>query len=314
MVIKYFSMFSGIGGFELGMEKSKHEFECIGFSEVDKYATSIYNRHFPRHKCFGDATRINPEELEDFSILIGGFPCQAFSKAGSRKGFADTRGTLFFELARILKYKAPRYFLFENVANLLSHDGGRTFQTILKVCNDLGYDVQWQIYNSCEYGVPQKRERLYLKGYYRRECGSEILSLFRSSKETADLNAPERKDYPNQEPLRIATATKKGYDEAFPYDGVRLDHPKGSTGRGRVQKDLAGTLTCGGNWGTIDQDFLIRRLTPKECERLQGFPDDWTKFGKDGELISDTQRYKCCGNAVTVNVIQHIFDNWDLRS
>ena len=109
-------------------------------------------------------------------------------------------------------------------------------------------------------------------------------------------------------PLKIATATKKGYDEAFPHDGVRLDNPDGSTDRGRVQKNLAGTLTCGGNWGTVNQDFLIRRLTPVECERLQGFPDNWTKYGKDGELISDTQRYKCCGNAVTTNVIAAIIE------
>ena len=109
-------------------------------------------------------------------------------------------------------------------------------------------------------------------------------------------------------PLKIATATKKGYDEAFPCDGVRLDYPNGSTGRGRVQKNLAGTLSCGGNWGTVDQDFLIRRLTPVECERLQGFSDDWTKWGKDGELISDTQRYKCLGNAVTTNVVTEIIE------
>ena len=125
--MKYFSMFSGIGGFEYGMEQSKHDFECVGFCEVDKYAISIYTRHFPTHRNYGDATKINTEELEDFQFLVGGFPCQAFSIAGKRKGFEDARGTLFFEIARVLRDKKPQYFLLENVKGLLSHDGGGDF-------------------------------------------------------------------------------------------------------------------------------------------------------------------------------------------
>ena len=146
--IKYLSIFSGIGGFEYGMQQSNKEFECIGYSEVDKFAKSIYKNHFPGHKDLGDATKIRTEELADFDLLVGGFPCQAFSMAGYRKGFDDTRGTLFFELARILKDKRPKYFLFENVKGLLSHDKGKTFQTILEVLSDLGYDVEWCVLNS----------------------------------------------------------------------------------------------------------------------------------------------------------------------
>ena len=113
-------------------------------------------------------------------------------------------------------------------------------------------------------------------------------------------------------PVKITTATKKGYDEAYPNDGVRLDHPGSNTGRGRVQQDSTGALTCNGQWGTLTNDYKVRRLTPLECERLQGFPDNWTKYGADDEIISDTQRYKCCGNAVTTNVITYIFNNWEL--
>lgn len=182
MKIRYLSLFSGIGGFEYGLQNSKHEFECIGFSEIDKYAKSIYIRHFPGHKDLGDATKIKTEELQDFDFLVGGFPCQAFSVAGKRRGFDDTRGTLFFEIARILKDKRPKYFLLENVRGLLSHNKGKTFQTILGVLSDLGYDVQWQVHNSKDYGVPQRRERVFIKGYSRRECRGQVLS-FRGNNE-----------------------------------------------------------------------------------------------------------------------------------
>ena len=154
-------MFSGIGGFEYGLQNSKYNFECVGACEVDKYAKSIYFRQFPNQKDFGDATELKTEELPDFDFLVGGFPCQAFSNAGKKRGFDDTRGTLFFEIARVLKDKRPRYFLLENVRGLLSHNKGKTFQTILEVLSDLGYELQWTLLNSKDFGVPQRRESLY---------------------------------------------------------------------------------------------------------------------------------------------------------
>lgn len=285
--MKYFSMFSGIGGFEYGLEKSQHNFECIGYSEVDKYAESIYKRNFPNHIGYGDATKIRTGELPDFEFLVGGFPCQAFSIAGKRRGFDDTRGTLFFEIARILRDKAPRYFLLENVKGLLSHDKGKTFQTILEVLDELRYNVSWSIYNSKDYGVPQNRERIFLKGYYRGECGGEIF--------------PQKRD---------------GGKVTNEMRLIQLNNNK-SRPQGERIYDLDGLSCCltvngggGGKTGLYmvdDNDgYCVRRLTPKECERLQGFPDDWTKYGVDGELISDNQRYKCCGNAVTTNVITAI--------
>ena len=177
MTIRYFSMFSGIGGFELGLQNSKHNFECVGYSEIDGYARSIYEKNFPNHTCFGDATKIKTEELPDFDFLVGGFPCQAFSIAGQRRGFDDTRGTLFFEIARILKDKRPKYFLLENVRGLLSHDKGKTFQTILGVLSDLGYNIKFEVLNSKDFGIPQRRERIFIKGYNRKECGQEVLSF-----------------------------------------------------------------------------------------------------------------------------------------
>ena len=141
--ITYFSMFSGIGGFEYGLQQSKHNFKCVGFSEIDKFAKSVYQKHYPNHTDYGDATKIKTNELSDFDFLVSGFPCQDFSIAGGRAGFDGTRGTLFFEVARILKDKKPRYFLLENVKGLLSHGRGKTFQTILKILSNLGYNIEW---------------------------------------------------------------------------------------------------------------------------------------------------------------------------
>lgn len=185
MTLKYFSMFSGIGGFKLGIEASNIDAECVGYSEVDKYAISIYEKNFPNHKGFGDATEIRTEELPEFDLLVGGFPCQAFSVAGHRRGFDDTRGTLFFEIARVLRDKRPKYFLLENVKGLLSHDKGKTFQTILEILSDLGYYVKWEVYNSKEF-VPQNRERIFLEGYLRDRCGGEVLHQPRKGRETVE--------------------------------------------------------------------------------------------------------------------------------
>ena len=192
--IKYFSMFSGIGGFEYGLQQAKYDFECVGYCEIDKYARSIYERHFPDHPFFGDATKIKTEELPDFELLVGGFPCQAFSVAGKRKGFNDTRGTLFFEIARVLKDKRPRYFLLENVKGLLSHDNGKTFQVILEVLSDLGYYVQWTVLNSKDW-VPQNRERIFIEGYFGRECGPEVLSIRRNGEEDTDTRQVSKQYY-----------------------------------------------------------------------------------------------------------------------
>ena len=167
MTIRYFSMFSGIGGFEYGLQQSKHDFKNVGYSEIDKYAVSIYEKHYPNHTNYGDATKINTEDLPNFDFLVGGFPCQSFSIAGRREGLNDTRGTLFFEIARILKDKEPKCFLLENVRNLLSHDKGNTFKTIIRVFSEIGYDVQWKVYNSRNHGVCQNRERIFIVGLHR---------------------------------------------------------------------------------------------------------------------------------------------------
>ena len=299
---------------------------CVGFSEIDKYASSVYQRHFGGHKPYGDIAAIDTADIPDFDILVGGFPCQAFSIAGKRGGFEDTRGTLFFELARILADKKPGYFCFENVKGLLSHDKGRTFKTIITTLDDLGYDLQWQVLNSKHFGVPQNRERVFIVGNLRDRSRPQVFPFGASDQRVNDIKVAGTLDDGGRE--KRHESIRRVYDP----DGLAPTIPTG-TGGGVMPKilspqvsrsdsgrkirhkvtDIAPTIRAtqyksGDNQPKVATGARIRRLTPLECERLQAFPDHWTQHGKDGELISDSQRYKMCGNAVTVNVIQAIFE------
>ena len=293
MTLKIFSMFSGIGGFELGIQnstlKNRHHTkpELVGYSEIDKYAIQIFEKHFEGVKNFGDATQIRGDELPDFDVLVGGFPCQAFSIAGKREGFGDTRGTLFFDIARICAEKRPKYLVLENVRGLLSHDEGKTFQTILRVLADLGYAVEWQVLNSKDFGVPQNRQRIFIVGYLG---GFPRRILFSNegagTKSDTDLTL-------QKEDCRLLKELTQGKSQ-----GERVYDPSGLS---VTLASQAGGL--GAKTGLYQvENHRIRRLTPVECERLQGFPDGWT------EGFSDTRRYKTLGNAVTTNVITALFN------
>lgn len=150
---------------------------CVAYSEIDKYAIATYEHNWKGHTNYGDATTINERQLPDFDLLVGGFPCQAFSVAGKRHGFNDTRGTLFFDIARILKHKRPRHLVLENVKGLLSHDSGKTFSTILGVLTDIGYDVEWQVLNAKDFGVPQNRERVFIVGHLGGKCRRQVFPI-----------------------------------------------------------------------------------------------------------------------------------------
>lgn len=309
--MKIFSTFSGIGGFEVGIENaSAGQHEVVGYSEIDKFAIKVYENHFKGVKNYGDITKINTDELPDFDILVGGFPCQAFSIAGKRQGFEDTRGTLFFELARILKAKTPRLFVFENVKGLLNHDGGNTFKTIISTIDELGYDCQWQVLNSKNFGVPQNRERVIIVGHLRDTPRPEVFPITGSCKQisnsvevagTLETDGWEKRfeqirrvhstdgispTIPTgtgggvMTKIQVREATKKGYDEATVGQSINLAQPNSKTRRGRVS-DIANTIDTSMQQHTLTPDMRIRRLTPLECERLQGFPDNWTKFGID---------------------------------
>ena len=176
MTIKYIDLFAGVGGFRVGINKAHPDWECVYSNEYDKYANSVYKKHYER--CDDrDIRTVKTEEIPDHDLLVGGFPCQAFSVAGKRRGFEDTRGTLFFEIARIAKQKQPRLLLLENVKGLLSHDSGNTFKTILRSLDELGYDCQWQVLNSKDFGVPQNRERVFIIGHLRGTSRPEVFPI-----------------------------------------------------------------------------------------------------------------------------------------
>lgn len=291
-MIKYFSSFSGIGGFELGIGQAV-DAECVGYSEIEPHAISVYERHF-NHKNYGDITKIKADTIPDHDIFVGGFPCQAFSVAGKRKGFDDTRGTLFFEIARILSAKRPQLFLLENVKGLLSHDNGRTFEIIITTLDELGYDLQWQVLNSKNFGVPQNRERVFVVGHLRGTRRPEVFPIQRIHGVFDSANEPKRGRTQAVVSPTLKAAGNMKADDAFVIDA---SYPS----RVRRYNKVVPTIRDYGSGGNkMPMVNAIRRLTPTECERLQGFPDGWTAG------LADSHRYKCLGNAVTVNVIKAI--------
>ncbi|ECB9807513.1 DNA cytosine methyltransferase, partial [Listeria monocytogenes] len=357
-----------------------------------------------------DITSISDDLIRSIGrvdIITGGFPCQAFSIAGKRRGFEDTRGTLFFEIMRWAAILKPETLFLENVPGLLSHDEGITFETILRKMDAAGYDAEWDCLNACQFGVPQSRERIFLIGHSRKGCRRKVFPLERCN-EQANLErinkinkiydhsqvlfpeseeafsfaqkttcipvlSPEREEKRqngrrfktqgepaftltaqdrhglilSSEPkskvllegninpsskgmngnvfseqglsptittnkgeglkIRIREATKKGYAEAARYDGINLSMPKSETRRGRVAKQMTSTLDTGCQQGVVVEEMRIRKLTPLECWRLQGFPD-WA-FAAAAKVNSNSQLYKQAGNSVAVPVIVAIAEN-----
>ena len=263
-MIKFVDMFSGIGGFREGLTRAGG-FECVGHCEIDKYANRSYNALFDtKGEWFvEDARKADPETMPDFELLCGGFPCQTFSIAGSRKGFGDPRGTLFFELARLAETRKPEYLLFENVPGLLNHDGGRTFATILNTLDRLGYAVEWQCLNSKDFGVPQSRNRVYIIGYLDERCRGKVFPFTETTGgsliQTHGGHQGERVYSPEglsctlaanpggfggktglyEVGVPIKCATKTGYQLAQVGDSIDLSYATVNSRRGRVGKEIA---------------------------------------------------------------------------
>ena len=361
-------MFAGIGGFRAGLTRAGG-FQCVGHCEIDKYADASYHAiHDIREeeRYYPDARAIDPNDLPDFDLLCGGFPCQAFSNAGRRRGFADARGTLFFEIARLAQAKRPAYLLLENVPGLLNHDGGRTFAAILHTLDRLGYGLEWQVLNSKDFGVPQSRKRVYLIGYLDERCRGKVFPFTETAGTSLVQILPgaqgSRIYSPNgvsctltsqaggmggktglyEVGLPIKENTKKGYKMAYPGDSISLAFAGLNTRRGRVGRKIAHTLTTNSDQGTLEARAVltperetvrqngrriksaeepmftltaqdrhgvlfggrIRRLTPKECLRLQGWRDE--QIDRVLPLQSDAQLYKQAGNGVTVTVVEAI--------
>ncbi|MGX0298280.1 DNA (cytosine-5)-methyltransferase 1 [Staphylococcus hominis] len=398
--MKFIDICSGIGGFRSALEKHGHE--CVVFAEIDKFAKQSYKAIYDteNEEELDDITSVTDEHFRLYrgqvDIITGGFPCQTFSIAGNRRGFEDTRGTIFFHIARAIKEIQPSYVLLENVKGLLSHDKGRTYGTIVQALDELGYFIEWGLFNSKYWGVPQNRERVYIlvtrkdvwkepklfnllkqqtsvdtrlvdiletnvdESYYLSEEKTRKLTLnedlsgrlnhydYRDvdsvhsvNKVSPTLNTMQggdrqpkvavvgntsnthhnahnvhdvnglsptiaARDYKGAKQIAIREATKKGYVEAMEGDSVNTSFPNSKTRRGRVGKQVAQTLQAGDiNQGVVTNDIRIRKLTPLECWRLQGFTDDQFYKAKNSD-VSNSQLYKQAGNAVTVNVVDAI--------
>ena len=409
--MKFLDFFSGIGGFRLGFELAGHE--CVGHVEWDKYAQQSYKamyskgreKEYEKEFCGWDITEVRADQLPRADVWNFGAPCQDFSMAGKRAGLGGERSSLVHEVFRLVRETPeadrPTWLIYENVKGLLSSNGGRDFLAIITEMAELGYDVEWQLFNSKNYGVPQNRERVYTIGHLRGRSGGKILPItgtdgqasvpikivahrngYRRNMQTFSPEGitealdtgqgggrghhviesracitPDRVNKRQNgrrfkepgEPMftltaqdihgvAIREATKQGYAIAEPGDPINLEHPNSKTRRGRVGKEVAQTLTTSCNQAVIEPTIIddtyknrepreytdysptlrsersglkvnngirIRKLTPKECWRLQGFPDEYFHRAKSSG-VSDSQLYKQAGNSVTVSVVYEI--------
>jgi DNA (cytosine-5)-methyltransferase 1 len=244
-----------------------------------------------------------PNTLPKFDLLVSSIPGEAFSNTGNRKGFQDSRGDMFFEVTRILRAKRPAYLLVEFVPAVLSHDGGRTFATMLNELLRLGYSgIEWQILDGADFGTPQARRRLYVVGYADRGCAGAVLPIRSAdAKNSIQLMKRSHDERRQHKPLFVKEATKRGYKEAYPGDSVDLSFPGHDTRRGRVGSGVAHTIDTCGKQGVVTSEGRIRRLTPRECFRLQGF----SEYQIDSFLktCTDKHAYRLAGNATAVNVV-----------
>ncbi len=274
-------MFAGIGGFRSGLSKVGDIFLPVGYCEIDSHTRRAYEALYDTkgEVFYEDARKIDPDELPDIDLICGGFPCQTFSIAGQRRGFADARGTLFFEIARIARVKKPMFLFLENVPGLLSHDGGRTFATILSSLDELGYDVTWEVLNSADHYVAQSRKRVFIVGFFRERCAGKVLSFREANPKTMLQRFPGRQgsrvysaDGLSQTltsgsggfaghtglyeiKLPIKSKTISGYQMAYPGDSIDLAYADQNSRRGRVGHDIAHTLTPSATQGVFFIDM-----------------------------------------------------------
>ncbi|ARD90403.1 DNA (cytosine-5-)-methyltransferase [Lactococcus lactis subsp. cremoris] len=297
---KMIDLFAGIGGTRLGFHQTE-KVKSVFSSEIDKFAIKTYKANFG-DEPHGDITKIDEKDIPDHDILVGGFPCQAFSQAGKKLGFDDTRGTLFFEIARIIKEKRPKAFLLENVKNLKTHDKGRTFKTILNTLEELDYEVHTALFKARDFGLPQNRERIYIVGFDRKSISNY-----------SDFQMPT----PLQEKTRVGNILESVVDDKYTisdklWDGHqrrKTENKKNGKGFGYTlfNQDSEYTNTLSARYYKDGSEILIeqknknpRKITPREAARLQGFPENFII------PVSDTQAYKEFGNSVAVPTIHAI--------
>lgn len=284
--INLLDLFSGIGGFHLGLERAGFKVNSFN-SEIDKYAIEVYKHNFKQSKYVGSVTDVRGSELPRIDAITFGSPCQDFSLAGNRKGMAGERSSLILEAIRLIQECRPRFFIWENVKGTFSSNAGEDFAAILQAFANIGgYRLEWQLLNT-KWFLPQNRERVYLVGYTPKGSRGQIFPILEINTEgiSNTLTSVHKDNY--------VVGTLRTHNDGKGFRKVvGTDCP---TIPARAREDGSGQPIIG-------NEQTIRRLTPIECERLQGFPDNWTLANG----ISDTQRYKMCGNAVTVDVVEAV--------
>lgn len=319
--ITFIDFFAGIGGFRLGLESAG--FKCIGFCENDKFAIKSYrNMYNTEGEWFSDdISKLKSEDIPNADIWTFGFPCQDISVAGRRTGLEGNRSSLYYKVIEKIKGKKeedkPRWLIAENVKNLLSINGGWDFARVLTAMDEAGYDIEWQLFNSKDYGVPQNRERIYIIGHLRTKPSRQILPIQRKNSAALKQIIGGKQGYRTYDISGIScTLTSNGgglgvktglYLETYPIQSPNRINKKQNGRRMKKTNESMFTITSQDRHGVGIKDkneFRIRRLTPRECFRLQGFPDEY--FDKAQEVNSDNQLYKQAGNAVTVNVVYKI--------
>lgn len=302
------SLFAGIGGFDIGFENAG--FEIVWANDFDKYAVETYKANVGKHIVLGDI-RVEKENIPEHDVLVGGFPCQPFSTFGKLQGFKDEeRGGLFFEIKDILERHKTKVVVLENVKNLVNHDGGETFKRIITELDSIGYDCYYQVLNSADYGIPQRRNRIFIVGFLR--------GGFKESK----FIFPEKKELKvTTQDLLDKNVDKKYFLTKKLEKTILGEGTKGYIVKPTIDQEISKTLTATmhkmhrasqDNYVTDlesralfedEERTSLRKLTPNECRKLQGFPSDWV------QVVSDCQAYKQFGNAVTVDVIYAIATN-----
>lgn len=295
--LKVVSLFSGAGGLDLGFHNAG--FEIIWANDNDKFAVQTYRENFKNEIVLGDINEISFDEIPSADVVIGGFPCQPFSMMGSELGFEDARGTLFFTIASILKHLQsreiqPKVVVLENVQRLLTHDKGRTFAVIKKILEkDLGYKLYYQVLNSADYGVPQTRNRMFIVAFMNHNINFEFPEKVEPTKTFPDLLEVDVDDKYFLSDRILKTVMSYGTKNFSAKPEIDLE----------IARPLCATMhkmhrACQDNY--VTDNGRVRRITPREAARLQGFPDDFTI------PVSDTQAYRQFGNAVTVNVAEKV--------
>ena len=296
---KAIDLFAGIGGIRLGFANAfKENIEFVFSSEIDKYAQQTYKANFDGDVA-GDITKIDEKDIPSHDILLAGFPCQAFSIAGKRLGFEDTRGTLFFEVARIIKYHKPKILFLENVKGFVNHDNGNTFRVVKETLEEMGYKVFTKVLNAKDFGVPQNRERIYIVAFlddiefeFPEALCTEVSIKSKLQKDVLE------KYYYNGKPL-FERIKDDVVNENSIYQWRRQYVRENKSG---VCPTLTANMGTGGHNVPIVRDKKgIRKLTPRECANFQGFPDTFILPN-----LVDSQLYKQCGNSVVVEVINKI--------